>query len=116
MMAIRRESATITSFTFAAPGGVTADPLPGQYLTVRLHPGGPEQPAVIRSYSLSAYGSLLELAEACDVPVAFGCRICHLQDPTRASPRIQVATQDNSVNRNRSIALSQDMKMRHATQ
>ncbi|HEX3974644.1 MAG TPA: MOSC and FAD-binding oxidoreductase domain-containing protein [Solirubrobacteraceae bacterium] len=53
---IRRESRTIASFTLtptppepAAPGAVS----PGQYLTVRLRPHGPDQPAVIRSYSLS---------------------------------------------------------------
>jgi ferredoxin-NADP reductase/MOSC domain-containing protein YiiM/ferredoxin len=54
---IRRESATIASFTLSsghgegpAPGAVA----PGQYLTVRLRPDAPDGPAVIRSYSLSA--------------------------------------------------------------
>ncbi|HEY1566149.1 MAG TPA: MOSC domain-containing protein, partial [Solirubrobacteraceae bacterium] len=54
--AIARESATITSFTLApvdsvapAPGAVSS----GQYLTLRLRPGGPDGPEVIRSYSLS---------------------------------------------------------------
>jgi ferredoxin-NADP reductase/MOSC domain-containing protein YiiM/ferredoxin len=53
---VRRESSTIASFTLAPAGG--APPVPGavsagQYLTVRLRPDGPDQPAVIRSYSLS---------------------------------------------------------------
>jgi ferredoxin-NADP reductase/MOSC domain-containing protein YiiM/ferredoxin len=43
--AIRRESATISSFTFEAPD---AKARPGQYLTLRLGPG------LVRSYSLSA--------------------------------------------------------------
>jgi ferredoxin-NADP reductase/MOSC domain-containing protein YiiM/ferredoxin len=53
--AIRRESSTIASFTLTPPGGLPADESvsPGQYLTVRLHPDGPDQPAVIRSYSMS---------------------------------------------------------------
>ncbi|MGH2892630.1 MAG: MOSC domain-containing protein, partial [Solirubrobacteraceae bacterium] len=53
---IRRESATIASFTLTpadqarpAAGAVS----PGQYLTVRVRPGGPDQAAAIRSYSLS---------------------------------------------------------------
>ncbi|MFZ1996646.1 MAG: MOSC and FAD-binding oxidoreductase domain-containing protein [Solirubrobacteraceae bacterium] len=57
---IRRESSTIASFTLTpaddarpAPGAVS----PGQYLTVRLRPHGPDHPAVIRSYSLSSIGS-----------------------------------------------------------
>jgi ferredoxin-NADP reductase/MOSC domain-containing protein YiiM len=54
---IRRESTTITSFTFTPAGAAPPPPgavSPGQYLTVRLRPAGPDQPAVIRSYSLSA--------------------------------------------------------------
>jgi ferredoxin-NADP reductase/MOSC domain-containing protein YiiM/ferredoxin len=54
--AIRQESATIASFTLAPADGATpaADAVsPGQYLTLRLRPGGPDQPGVIRSYSLS---------------------------------------------------------------
>ncbi len=53
---IRPESRTITSFTLARPDGALPAPdtvSPGQYLTVRLRPGGPGQPTVIRSYSLS---------------------------------------------------------------
>jgi len=52
--AIRRESATISSFTFAADGAKAS---PGQYLTLRLGPG------LVRSYSLS------------DVPDGHGYRI-----------------------------------------
>jgi ferredoxin-NADP reductase/MOSC domain-containing protein YiiM/ferredoxin len=53
---IRRESTTISSFTLAPADG--AQPAagtvsPGQYLTVRLRSAGRDQPAVIRSYSLS---------------------------------------------------------------
>ena len=53
---IRQESSTIASFTLAPADG--APPAagavsPGQYLTLRLRPDGPDQPAVIRSYSLS---------------------------------------------------------------
>jgi ferredoxin-NADP reductase/MOSC domain-containing protein YiiM len=53
--AIHRESSTIASFTLApADGAAPATAVsPGQYLTVRLHPQGPEQPAAIRSYSMS---------------------------------------------------------------
>ena len=53
---IRRESATIASFTLAPADGAPPPPgtvSPGQYLTLRLRPGGPDRPAVIRSYSLS---------------------------------------------------------------
>jgi len=53
---IRQESAAIASFTLAPADGATPAPgavSPGQYLTVRLRPGGADQPAVIRSYSLS---------------------------------------------------------------
>ena len=53
---IRRESTSIASFTLARTDG--AQPAagtvsPGQYLTLRLRPAGRDQPAVIRSYSLS---------------------------------------------------------------
>jgi len=54
--AIARESATITSFTLTPPDGQRPAPgavSPGQYLTLRLRPSGPDGPAVIRSYSLS---------------------------------------------------------------
>ncbi len=53
---IRQESTTIASFTLAPadaappPSGAVS---PGQYLTLRLRVHGPDQPAVIRSYSLS---------------------------------------------------------------
>ncbi|HXD63210.1 MAG TPA: MOSC and FAD-binding oxidoreductase domain-containing protein [Solirubrobacteraceae bacterium] len=53
---IRQESTTIASFTLAPadgappPAGAVS---PGQYLTLRLRPGGADRPAVIRSYSLS---------------------------------------------------------------
>jgi ferredoxin-NADP reductase/MOSC domain-containing protein YiiM len=53
---VRPESSTITSFALApADGAVPAANAvgPGQYLTVKLHPGGPGAAAVIRSYSLS---------------------------------------------------------------
>jgi ferredoxin-NADP reductase/MOSC domain-containing protein YiiM len=52
---VRRESDAIVSFTLAAaadaPTGSAA--LPGQYLSIRLHPEGGNGRAVIRSYSLS---------------------------------------------------------------
>ncbi len=54
---IRRESSTIASFTLTPADGTPAPPgtvSPGQYLTVRLRAHGPDQPAVIRSYSLSS--------------------------------------------------------------
>ena len=54
--AIRRESSTIASFTLSPANGTppaAGAVSPGQYLTVRLRPGGPDDPAVIRSYSLS---------------------------------------------------------------
>ncbi|MGH2895989.1 MAG: 3-alpha domain-containing protein, partial [Solirubrobacteraceae bacterium] len=53
--AIRQESATIASFTLAPADRSSVDSAigPGQYLTVRLRPDGPDQPAVIRSYSMS---------------------------------------------------------------
>ncbi len=55
--AIRRESATIRSFTFTPADGTPAHASPGQYLTLRLGPG------LVRSYSLS------------DVPDGHGYRI-----------------------------------------
>jgi ferredoxin-NADP reductase/MOSC domain-containing protein YiiM len=53
--AIRRESATIVSFTLTPAHGSSASAASdaGQYLTVRLRPHGPDGPPVIRSYSLS---------------------------------------------------------------
>ena len=48
---VTRESSTITSFTLS-PGAGHATP--GQYLTFRLRPKGPDEPPVIRSYSLSS--------------------------------------------------------------
>ena len=53
---IRRESTTIASFTLAPADGAAPAPgtvSPGQYLTLRLRAAGRDQPAVIRSYSLS---------------------------------------------------------------
>lgn len=54
--AIRRESTTITSFTLTPLDGAAASFRPGQYLTLRLRPDGPDGHAVIRSYSLSGTG------------------------------------------------------------
>jgi ferredoxin-NADP reductase/MOSC domain-containing protein YiiM len=56
--AVTRESAQIVSVRVAAPAGERPLPpsLPGQYLTVRLYPQGPDGPALIRSYSLSSVG------------------------------------------------------------
>jgi ferredoxin-NADP reductase/MOSC domain-containing protein YiiM len=53
---IHRESDAIVSFTLApADGSAPATSVPaGQYLTFRLHPDGPDAPAVVRSYSLSS--------------------------------------------------------------
>jgi ferredoxin-NADP reductase/MOSC domain-containing protein YiiM/ferredoxin len=52
---IRQESSTIASFTLTPANGARADAVsPGQYLTLRLCPGRSDQPAVIRSYSLSS--------------------------------------------------------------
>ena len=52
--AIRRESATVTSFWLAPTDEVSPGPSAraGQYLTVRLQPA-PESPVLVRSYSLS---------------------------------------------------------------
>ena len=53
--AVTRESSIITSFTLSPASGQTAaTAAPGQYLTFRLRPQGPDQPPVIRSYSLSS--------------------------------------------------------------
>ncbi|HEX4010260.1 MAG TPA: MOSC and FAD-binding oxidoreductase domain-containing protein [Solirubrobacteraceae bacterium] len=53
---LTRESSNVLSVHFKAPDG--AEPLtvpePGQYLTVKLPVNGPDQPPLIRSYSLSA--------------------------------------------------------------
>ena len=53
---IRRESDAIVSFTLAPADGSkpAAGVRAGQYLTFRLCPDGPDAPAVVRSYSLSA--------------------------------------------------------------
>ncbi|HEX5193786.1 MAG TPA: MOSC and FAD-binding oxidoreductase domain-containing protein [Solirubrobacteraceae bacterium] len=54
---IHRESDAIVSFTLApADGSAPAASVvkPGQYLTFRLRPHGPDAAAVVRSYSLSA--------------------------------------------------------------
>jgi ferredoxin-NADP reductase/MOSC domain-containing protein YiiM len=52
--AVTRESSTITSFTLSPGAGHPTRPVTaGQYLTFRLRPQGPDQPAVIRSFSLS---------------------------------------------------------------
>jgi ferredoxin-NADP reductase/MOSC domain-containing protein YiiM/ferredoxin len=57
--AIHRESAAIVSFTLmrADGGPISAEVGPGQYLTLRLRPGGPHGDAVVRSYSLSTTAS-----------------------------------------------------------
>jgi ferredoxin-NADP reductase/MOSC domain-containing protein YiiM len=53
--AVTRESSTITSITLSpGPDQAAAVAIPGQYLTFRLRPGGPGEPPVIRSYSLSS--------------------------------------------------------------
>jgi ferredoxin-NADP reductase/MOSC domain-containing protein YiiM len=69
---IRRESDAIVSFTLApaadAPPPTTARA--GQYLTFRLRPDGPDAPAVVRSYSLSA------------APTAHGFRISVKLEPS----------------------------------
>jgi ferredoxin-NADP reductase/MOSC domain-containing protein YiiM/ferredoxin len=52
--AITRESDTVTSFQLEPDGAPPPDaPLPGQFLTVRLHPHAGDAP-VLRNYSLSA--------------------------------------------------------------
>jgi ferredoxin-NADP reductase/MOSC domain-containing protein YiiM len=52
---IERESDTVMSFRLALSNGrPVVRPLPGEYLTLRLRPDGPDQPPVIRSYSLSS--------------------------------------------------------------
>jgi ferredoxin-NADP reductase/MOSC domain-containing protein YiiM/ferredoxin len=50
------ESSNVLSVHFKAPDGSEplAAPQPGQYLTIKLPVNGPDQPSVIRSYSLSA--------------------------------------------------------------
>jgi ferredoxin-NADP reductase/MOSC domain-containing protein YiiM len=56
--AIHRESASIVSFSLTrADGAPVATAVgPGQYLTLRLRPNGPDGKAVVRSYSLSTAG------------------------------------------------------------
>jgi ferredoxin-NADP reductase/MOSC domain-containing protein YiiM len=53
---IDRESATVISLHLTPTAGDMPEVAPqaGQYLTLRLRPGGAEQPAVIRNYSLSS--------------------------------------------------------------
>jgi ferredoxin-NADP reductase/MOSC domain-containing protein YiiM/ferredoxin len=55
VVAIRPESSSVISVglvgTDAEPA---APPLPGQFLTLRLWPGGREEPSLLRSYSLSS--------------------------------------------------------------
>jgi ferredoxin-NADP reductase/MOSC domain-containing protein YiiM/ferredoxin len=54
--AVTRESSTIVSITLSpSEGPVRADP--GQYLTLRLRPEGPDAAPIIRSYSLSSVGT-----------------------------------------------------------
>jgi ferredoxin-NADP reductase/MOSC domain-containing protein YiiM/ferredoxin len=54
--ALTAESSNVLSVHFKAPDGSEplAAPQPGQYLTIKLPVNGPDQPPVIRSYSLSA--------------------------------------------------------------
>jgi len=48
------ESVDVRSFRLAAPDGAALPaPRPGQFVTVRLRPGGEAGPAVVRNYSLS---------------------------------------------------------------
>jgi hypothetical protein len=52
---IERESDTVLSFSLSpSDGRPSLRPMAGQYLTLRLQPGVPDQPPVIRSYSLSS--------------------------------------------------------------
>jgi ferredoxin-NADP reductase/MOSC domain-containing protein YiiM len=52
---IERESDTVISFRLAPINGrPVVRPLPGEYLALRLRPAGPDQPPMIRSYSLSS--------------------------------------------------------------
>jgi ferredoxin-NADP reductase/MOSC domain-containing protein YiiM len=52
--AVTRESDTISSFALRpAQASDLGHATPGQYLTLRLRPGGPDAPAVVRTYSLS---------------------------------------------------------------
>jgi ferredoxin-NADP reductase/MOSC domain-containing protein YiiM/ferredoxin len=52
---IERESDTVLSFRLApSDGEPIVRPQAGQYLSLRLRPGGPDQPPLIRSYSLSS--------------------------------------------------------------
>jgi ferredoxin-NADP reductase/MOSC domain-containing protein YiiM/ferredoxin len=52
---IERESRTVLSFRLTRPDGKPIDPpRAGQYLTLRLQPGGPQGPPLIRSYSVSS--------------------------------------------------------------
>jgi ferredoxin-NADP reductase/MOSC domain-containing protein YiiM len=73
--AIRRESTSVLSLTLSPPSGAapTDGITAGQYLTVRLRPNRPEQPPLIRSYSLSA------------IPKATGYRISVKHEPNGAA-------------------------------
>ena len=133
--AIGRESETVISLHLADPGGGSVPAaLPGQFLTLRLHPDPAGQP-LLRSYSLSGppgardyrisvkreehgaasqpgsgplvgfarsdlnarwdpgYASLLEFAEACDVPVRWSCRtgVCHTCETAVMSGTVRYA-------------------------
>ena len=53
--AVHRESSTVVSFSLHPADADTAiRAAAGQYLTLRLRPGGHDQPAIVRTYSLSA--------------------------------------------------------------
>jgi ferredoxin-NADP reductase/MOSC domain-containing protein YiiM/ferredoxin len=53
--AVHRESSTIVSFDLRPADAKVADGVTaGQYLTLRLRPDGPDRPALVRTYSLSA--------------------------------------------------------------
>jgi ferredoxin-NADP reductase len=53
--AVHRESSTIVSFDLLPADSKVADGVAaGQYLTLRLRPDGPDHPALVRTYSLSA--------------------------------------------------------------
>lgn len=56
VVAVDRESTTVVSLQLAPANGPSAagQSGAGQYLTLRLRPGGPDQPPVIRNYSLSS--------------------------------------------------------------
>ena len=68
--AIRRESATIRSFTFAPTDGTPAHASPGQYLTLRL--GRPGSSAATRSPT-SPTGTATGSASSARAPAASSC-------------------------------------------